>query len=139
MDTKRVISVSKHATVLEAVNTMVEGRVGAAPVLEHERLLGVVSERDIVARVVFKRLDPTTTPITEVMTAPVATVREDADRSTILRLMVEHRVHYLPVVDDQGRVLEMLSLRHLLRAEVQDLRQTMWALAADTMVAVCGG
>ena len=73
------------------------------------------------------------------MTAPVVTVREDTDRSTILRLMVEHRVHHLPVVDDEGRVLEMLSLRHLLRAEVQDLKQTVWALAADTMVAVCGG
>ncbi len=139
MDPKRVISISRSATVMDAVRAMVEGNVGITPVLEHGRLIGVVSQSDIVSRAVLKHLDLETTAVADVMTSSVITVGETADRASTIRLMIDHDIHHLPVVDGEGRIVAMLSMRQALRAEVQDLTQTVWELAADTMVVAHGG
>jgi CBS domain-containing protein len=134
-----LVSVRTDATVLEAVRKMVEGKVGATVVQDGPRLLGVFTERDVVRRVVLKGLDPKTTPVSEVMTKTVITVRENADRSSVLKLMNEHYIRHLPVVDAEGKVLAILSMRQLLRAEVQDLTQTVWELVGDTAADSAGG
>jgi CBS domain-containing protein len=92
-----------------------------------------------VTRVVLERLNADTTAVADVMTTSVLTVREDADRSSILRLMAKRHIHHLPVVDAGGRVVTMLSMRHLLRAEVQDLEQTVWELVAERAADGPGG
>jgi CBS domain-containing protein len=134
-----LVSVRKDATVLDAVRAMVEGKVGATIVQDGTRLLGVFTERDVVRRVVLKGLDPKTTPVSEVMTKTVITVRENADRSSVLKLMHEHYIRHLPVVDAEGKVLAVLSMRQLLGAEVQDLTQTVWELVGDTAADSAGG
>jgi CBS domain-containing protein len=136
---KPVVSVSKEATVMDAVRAMVERNVGATVVLDGGRLVGVFTERDVVTRVVLKNRSPEATPVAEVMTTSVLTVREDTDRSSVLRLMSENHIRHLPVVDAEGRVITMLSMRHLLRAEVNDLKQTVWELVAETAVDGPGG
>jgi CBS domain-containing protein len=118
---------------------MVEAKHGAVVMLEGSQLLGVFTERDVVRRVVLKGLDPKTTPVAEVMTRQVITVREDADRSSVLKLMNEHHIRHLPVVDAQGRVLTIVSIRQLLRAEVQDLQQTVWSMVGETSADGAGG
>jgi CBS domain-containing protein len=132
-------SVGAGVTVFEAVRVMVDGRVGAIVIQEGTRLLGIFTERDVVRRVVLRGLDPKTTPVSEVMTKSVVTVREDADRSSLLRLMSEHYIRHLPVVDVEGRPLAILSMRHLLRAEVQDLQQTVWELVGGDAADGPGG
>ena len=122
-----LVSIGKNATVLEAVLD------------DGPRLLGVFTERDVVRRVVLPGLDAKTTPITEVMTKNVVTVRENADRSSVLKLMHEHYIRHLPVIDAGGKVLAIVSMRQLLRAEVQDLQQTVWELVADTTADGAGG
>jgi CBS domain-containing protein len=134
-----VVSIPRGATVMDAVQAMVGSNVGATVVLDGVELAGVFTERDVVTRVVLRRLNPETTPVAEVMTREVLTVREDADRSTALRMMSENHIRHLPVVDAEGRVLSMLSMRHLLRAEVQDLEQTVWELAAEQSIDGPGG
>jgi CBS domain-containing protein len=136
---KPVVSVAKGATVMDAVRAMVERNVGATVVLDNTRLVGVFTERDVVTRVVLKRLNPETTPIAEVMTTKVLTVREDTDRSSALRLMSDRHIRHLPVVNAEGGVVMMLSMRHLLRAEVNDLQQTVWELVAETAIDGAGG
>ena len=136
---KPVVSVSKDATVMDAVRAMADGRVSAAAVMDGERLLGIFTERDVALRVVLARLDPQTTPVAEVMTRKVVTIRENTDRSTVLLMMNENHIRHLPVVDAEGRVKTMLSMRHLLRAEVQDLQQTVWELVAETAIDGPGG
>jgi CBS domain-containing protein len=133
-----VVSVTKDATVMDAVRAMADGRVSATVILEGDRLLGVFTERDVARRVVLKGLS-SDTPISEVMTKKVVTVREDTDRSTVLKLMNENHIRHLPVVDAEGRVKTIVSMRHLLRAEVQDLQQTVWELAAETAIDGPGG
>jgi len=134
-----VVSVPKNATVMDTVRAMSDGRVSAAVVLEGDKLLGVFTERDLALRVVLKGLNPETTPVAEVMTKKVVTVREDTDRSTVLLLMNENHIRHLPVVDAEGHVKTVVSMRHLLRAEVQDLQQTVWEMAAETAVDGPGG
>jgi CBS domain-containing protein len=124
---------------MDAARAMVQGKTQAAAVVEDGRLLGVVSEHDIMLRVLLGRMNPESTPVADVMKTKIATVREDDDRSSVLRLMSSHHVQHLPVVDAEGRVLAMLTLRHLLRAEVQDLRQTVWQLVAENSVDSPGG
>jgi CBS domain-containing protein len=139
MSSKPVASVSKDATVLDAVRVMVERNVGATVVVEDGRLLGVFTERDVVTRVILKERKPENTRVGDVMTTKVLTLREDADRSSALRLMSEHHIRHLPVVDGEGKVVSMLSMRHLLRAEVHDLQQTVWELVAETAIDGPGG
>ncbi len=135
----QLVWVGKGATVQETVQAMVDARHGAAVVLEGTQLLGVFTERDVVRRVVHKGLDPKTTPVAEVMTRQVITVREDDDRSSVLKLMNEHHIRHLPVVDAEGRVLTIVSIRQLLRAEVQDLQQTVWSMVGATSADGAGG
>jgi CBS domain-containing protein len=134
-----VVSVSKDATVMDAIRAMAEEKRSAVVILEAGKLLGVFTERDAALRVVMERVDPDKTPIASVMTRNVVTVRENADRSTVLQLMDQHHIRHLPVVDAEGRVKTVLSMRQLLRAEVQDLKQTVWELASETAIDGPGG
>lgn len=136
---RSIVSVQKSATVLDAARAMAERKVGAAIVLEDGRLAGIFTERDVLTRVVLHGLKPESTPVAEVMTRSVVTVPRDCDRSTVLRLMNEHHVRHLPVVDAEGNVISVLSMRQLLRAEVQDLEQTVWQLVAETAIDGPGG
>lgn len=133
------MSVRSDQTVMDAAKAMSDSNVGALVVLDQGRLSGVFSERDVLRRVVLKGLDPNKVHVAEVMTKKVLTVREDTDRHAVLRVMAENHVRHLPVVDIEGRVLTMLSMRHLLRAEVQDLEQTVWELAAEGAIDGPGG
>src|SRR5580698_10841790 len=97
-----VVSVPKDATVMDAVRAMANGRVSATVILDNGTLLGVFTERDVALRVVLKGLNAETTPVAEVMTKKVVTVREDTDRSTVLLLMNENHLRHLPVVDAES-------------------------------------
>ncbi len=136
---KPFVAVTRTATVMEAIRAMVEKKVGAVIVLDGDRLLGMFTERDVLIRVVLDRRDPEKTPVGEVMTSPVKTVRDNADPRIARRTMVESHIRHLPVVDGAGNVVSMLSMRHLLRAEVSDLEQTVWTLVAETAADGPGG
>jgi CBS domain-containing protein len=118
---------------------MVDQKVGAVVIADRGKLLGILSEHDVVTRVVLKRVDPEATRVADVMRTAVPTVRDDADRSTILRVMSEHHIQNLPVLDAQGQVVTMVTLRHLLRAEVSDLKETVWELVAEKLPDGPGG
>jgi CBS domain-containing protein len=136
---KAVVSVGKGATVMEACRTMVENNVAATLILEDGKLVGVFTERDVVTRIVLKKKNPETTPVAEVMTTSLATVRDDAERNVALRTMIEKHIRHLPVVNAAGKVVAMLSMRHLLSEDINDLRQTVWALVAEQAADGPGG
>jgi CBS domain-containing protein len=117
----RVVSIRPDSTVLEACDLMVAERIGAMVVLDEGKLVGILSERDIVGRVVVKRRDPEKTRVSEVMTAKVRTIAEGTSSDDALDLMHEGRFRHLPLVNAQGQVIGMLSMRHLLRERVGEL------------------
>src|SRR5438067_932319 len=106
-------------TVFEAANYMVDCNVGAVPVLEDTKLVGIFSERDIMKRVVTEGRNPLTTRISEVMTGDVTTVEPGASFDEAMCLMQTHGVRHLPVCE--GRTLVgFLSLRDLLRCQMDE-------------------
>jgi CBS domain-containing protein len=109
------------ATIREAAEMLMKERVGAAVVLDHGKLVGILSERDIVGHVVATGRDPAATLVRDIMTTSVRTARAGMKVAEALELMHGGNFRHLPLVDDKGGVVGMLSIRHLLRARVISL------------------
>ncbi len=116
---RRVISVSPTASVHDAAVTMTQGSVGAIPVLDGERLVGIFSERDLMTRVVVRGLDARTTAVSEVMTSEVTIASLDEHVDDCLEKMRRVGCRHLPVIEE-GHVVGMLSMRDLLRDEIEE-------------------
>jgi len=118
---RRAHSVAPRATALDASRKMIDEGVGAVLVLDGDRLVGILSERDIVARIVVKGRDSEKTLVSEIMTADVKTVSEGASLLSALEVMHAGRFRHLPVVDAAGKVIGMLSVRDVLRDRLGEL------------------
>ena len=116
------ITVAPGTTVRELAAVLVQHKVGAVLVLGADgALVGIVSERDIVSRVVATRADPDKTSVADIMTKDVRTVRATDTAESALQTMVVGHFRHLPIVDDAGKAIGTLSVRHLLREEVGSL------------------
>jgi CBS domain-containing protein len=121
----RVIhSVVPDAPVLEAIRLMAEHGVGALLVMQGEQLIGVVSERDYARKVILKGRSSSETPVSQIMSAPVLTVRADQSVHDCMRIMSEKRIRHLPVVDASG-VIGVLSIGDLVRAVLEEQQKTI--------------
>jgi CBS domain-containing protein len=118
---RRAHFIAPRATALDASRMMIDEGVGAILVLEGERLVGIVSERDIVARVVVGGRDAGQTLVSDIMTGDVRTVSEGASLLSALEVMHEGRFRHLPVVDAAGKVIGMLSVSDVLRDRLGEL------------------
>jgi CBS domain-containing protein len=101
-------------TVLEALQAMSDHNVGAMPVLEGQRLLGVFSERDYARKIVLKGRHSNDTPVREVMTREVVTVGPDETLENCMCLMNEKHIRHLPVVEE-GNLVSHFSIRDLMQ------------------------
>ena len=121
---RRVYSVDANRTVLEAARYMMEQGVGAVPVLRDGNLTGILSERDIMNRVVAVGRTPGTTTVSEVMTANPRAVAADESIEECLFIMREFGFRHLPIVD--GKELKgLVSLRDVLMHQAGEIeRQT---------------
>ena len=108
-----IYSVLPIASVYEAIEKMAEEHVGALPVLQDGKLVGVVSERDYARKVILKDKSSKQTRVSEIMTQDVITVASNDRVESCMELMQRHHIRHLVVVD-AGVVIGMLSLRDLL-------------------------
>ncbi len=121
-------TVAPGASVLEAVEVMAEHAVGAVAVVEHGILHGIFTERDVMLRVVLRQRSPKDTRVREVMTSPVETITDDTSEEDALVHMVERHVRHLPIVNAQGQLTAMLSIRNLLEHRVDELARELHSL-----------
>lgn len=108
-----VLSLPPDASVRQAARLMAESNVASVLVTENGRLLGIVTERDVTARVVATGLDPDHTALSQVMTADPRTLAPDDSIGEALELMRSHGFRHLPVLDDDGHPVAMVSVRDL--------------------------
>ena len=105
-----VLTFGPKALVSEAVAIMSERNYGAAVIVSPDRKpLGIVTERDFMRRLLNKRMDPDQTTLDQIMTTDLKMARADDDLLDWLRLMSNERFRHLPVVDDQGIIISMMS------------------------------
>ncbi|HLH30746.1 MAG TPA: CBS domain-containing protein [Terriglobia bacterium] len=108
--TRGIETVPSGATLEAAGKKMLNRNVGFLPVVESEKLVGVVTDRDIVTRAVSAGLRPAMTRVSEVMTKNVLTVYDDASLTETSLLMEKNLVHRLVVLDHEGRLVGIVSL-----------------------------
>jgi CBS domain-containing protein len=92
-----------------AAKMMRDEDVGLAPVVEGDRLVGVVTDRDIAIKAVAAGKNPEKTTVREIASTDVVTVTPDQDLDEALRLMAQHQVRRLPVVERNGRLVGVLA------------------------------
>ena len=125
----RLVTAPPTASVLEVARIMTDARVGAIPIVDGERIVGIFSERDLMTRVVVEGRDAQRALVLEVMSRDVLSAAPDDTRSECLERMRDGRCRHLPVLED-GRLIAMLSMRDLLRDEIEEQDEEIRGLRA---------
>ena len=102
-------TVTSDQTVADAARIMKQEDAGVVPIVDGERLVGVVTDRDITITVVAEGKDPQSTRVTEIASRDLVTVDPQQDLDEALRLMAQHQVRRLPVVEEDGRLVGILA------------------------------
>jgi CBS domain-containing protein len=102
-------TIEQDKTVADAARVMKQEDAGVVPVTENGRLTGMVTDRDIAIRVVAEGKDPQSTPVREVASQNLVTVDPQQDLDEALRLMAQHQVRRLPVVEEDGRLVGVVA------------------------------
>ncbi len=119
-------TVPLEATAEQAVRTMLDRHVGAVAVLdENQRVAGIFTERDVLQRMALSGRNPAEVPVREIMTTPVEMATLDTSPGEALAIMVERHYRHLPIVDDDVRLLGMLSIRNVLQVRIDALTRQL--------------
>lgn len=118
MPRQRVISVAPDASVHKAAVVMTQANCGSVLVMQEGKLLGILTERDLMTRVVAKALDPASTIVTSVMTRNPRCVPPETKVSDAIVIMIERGFRHLPVVSSGGKIVGVFSVRDALPREL---------------------
>lgn len=128
---REIAAVPLDATVADAVNKMLDHHVGAVAVVDSEfRVAGIFTERDVLRKMALTRSDPHAMSVRELMTTPVEMATRCTGAGEALATMIERHFRHLPVADDSGKLLGILSIRNLLEWRVDDLSRELESLEA---------
>jgi CBS domain-containing protein len=122
-------TVKSDDTLQRAARIMDELNVGALPVFENDRLVGMLTDRDIVVRSTSAGQDPRTTPVKEAMTIDPLTLHPDASVEDVLRMMEEHQLRRMPVLDSTGALVGIVSLGDLAAAGTPEAADALEAIS----------
>jgi len=100
--------VAGTTTAVEVAKKLASGNYGALPVCDGDELLGMITDRDLVVRVLAEDMDPTTTTVRDLIGGAVVTIGADDSVEDAMRTMAEHQVRRLPVLDG-GRMVGIVS------------------------------
>jgi CBS domain-containing protein len=115
-----VVTVPPSATVRELLDTLAEHRIGAVVVSSGAGIAGIVSERDVVRRLRdgAALLDQ---PVARIMTTEVVTCRRETPVDELMTTMTERRIRHVPVVDERGAIVGIVSIGDLVKSRISEL------------------
>ena len=123
------VTVDSMTSVLDAARVMSARHIGAVPVVDGERVVGIFTERDVMARIVAEARDPRTTPIAQVMSTDLVVTEINESFEACLARMQQARVRHILVLDN-GRLAGIISLRDLMAADLDDKDEAISLLNA---------
>ena len=133
------VTIESSASVMQGIALMHREGVSTLFVIEDGEVVGAFTERDVAFRVVLRRRDPKATPIGNVMSVPARTLSTDASVSEAIQVMMEHRIRQLAIVNREGAVVGVVSLRHMLEQRAAGLTEHMDSLVAGLLADGIGG
>lgn len=116
-----VITVDSDAPVMEAVKRMNENEIGCLVVTRRGKAVGIITERDLLKRVIVKSRDPTKTKVRQIMTKPLIVGDPDMDLEDATKLMFKRKIKKLPVIEG-GRLVGLVSLTDIARFQPQMIK-----------------
>jgi CBS domain-containing protein len=114
--TAKPCAIDADKTVEYAAKMMRDEDVGFAPIVQGDRLVGTLTDRDVAVRVVAEGKDPKSTKVRDVASTQLVTLDPQQDLDEALRLMAKHQVRRLPVVEEDGRLLGVVAQADVARA-----------------------
>lgn len=114
-----VFAIGPDQPVLDAIKLMADKRIGALLVMQAGRLVGIVSERDYARKIVLQGRSSATTPVRDIMTTDVVSVRLADTADHCMQLVTDRRFRHLPVVEGDA-VLGVVSIGDLVKAVIED-------------------
>lgn len=119
-----VVAIAPGATALEAAQLMNEHRIGSLLVMESTKLVGIVTERDILRRVVAAGGDPAKILVEAILSTPVACCRPDTNLEECRKVITEKRIRHLPVVD-HGQLRGIITIGDLMAQAIEEHESTI--------------
>ena len=115
-----VWSVTPSTTTFEAVKLMADMNIGSLLVIENDEIVGIFSERDYARKVALLNRSSKTTPVGEIMSSPVVSVRPDQNLQKCMALMTDKRIRHLPVIDENGELMGIISIGDVVKAVISE-------------------
>ncbi len=130
---RNVQTASREMNLQAVAALMRDGDMGAMPVVEGEKLVGIVTDRDIVVRAIAEGRDASSTPIGDVMTSEVFSVKEDDFVFEAIRLMGDKQVRRVPIINETGELVGIIAMADV-ALETEDEREI-----AETLEEISSG
>jgi CBS domain-containing protein len=121
---REIYSVSPEDPVLEAIQLMADHHVGALLVMKGDELTGIISERDYARKVILLGRSANDTPVWQIMSSPVTTVKPEQTVDECMHIVTERRIRHLPVLEAE-RVIGVISIGDLVKAVIEDQQHTI--------------
>lgn len=126
---KRVSTISPSASAYDLVMSLEHHHIGALVVSrDGKKIDGIVSERDVVRAMPHRIHEITELTVSDLMSVDVVTCTSDASVEEIMQIMTENRFRHMPVVDDSGNLLSIISIGDLVKAYISDINAERTAL-----------
>jgi CBS domain-containing protein len=113
--TRNVVTTRVNASAREAVKTMESQNIGSIVVMEHDRPVGIITERDIVVRIASPSMDPRNMKVQDIMSSPLVTIKGDASVEEAVALMDKRNIKKIVVMED-GKLAGMLTYTDIARS-----------------------
>ena len=111
--TNKIVTIDCNVTILDACNRYRDYKVGCLIITDKDRFVGIVTERDILRKVVAKGKDPRTTSVYEIMNSPLITTHKDTLLPDALSIFRKHYIRRLLITDDDGKIVGIITHRNV--------------------------
>jgi CBS domain-containing protein len=139
LGSKPPLTVSPTESATRAASAMTERGVGAAAVLDGTKVIGIVTERDLMKKIVAEQRDPVRTTVRDIMTSPALSIRLKTTVDEAANLMRKHHIRHLLVLDEHDALVGIVALRYLLYDLMDDLKRDVGDLMGYVMTDGPGG